>query len=220
VLVADSQALFRAGLARLLSEDDRLDVVATSDGGPEVSEMCAVLSVDVLVADLRLARVDGIELIRSVGEVSPSTQTLVLASVVDWGVIPALDAGASGFLLKSAEPEAIMSAVVAVHLGEQVLAREATAWVSGDGPGRKLTPRETEVLRMVGEGADNREIADVLQLDEKTVRNYVSRLYRKLSVRDRAQMAKYSAYPPGVHSRYVDGHNSRTRQAAVQLGEA
>jgi DNA-binding NarL/FixJ family response regulator len=109
-------------------------------------------------------------------------------------VVAAIGSGAAGFLLKDAEPEAIMSAVVAVHLGEQVLCREAINWVNGKASVRRLTRRETEVLAMIAEGVANREIAERLQLGEKTVRNYVSRVYRKLAVHNRAQIAAYAMH--------------------------
>jgi DNA-binding NarL/FixJ family response regulator len=192
VMVVDGQAVFRSGLARLLGEDGRLEVVAVSEGGPDVVEVCAAMSVDVVVTDLRLPKMDGIELIRTLATVSPGTRILVVASAADWGVVPAIGAGAAGFLLKDAEPEAIMSAVVAVHLGEQVLCREAINWVNGKSSLRRLTRRETEVLSMIAEGRGNKEIAERLHLGEKTVRNYVSRVYRKLAVHNRAQIAAYA----------------------------
>jgi len=194
VMVVDGQAVFRSGLARLLGEDDRLEVVGVSEGGPEVPELCAAMSVDVVVTDLRLPKMDGIELIRRLSAVSPSTRILVVASAADWGVVPAMGSGAAGYLLKDAEPEAIMSAVVAVHLGEQVLCREAITWVNGKASVRRLTRRETEVLAMIAEGVGNKEIAERLHLGEKTVRNYVSRVYRKLAVHSRAQIAAYASH--------------------------
>lgn len=193
VAIADGQVVFRRGLAQLLDEDDRIEVVAVSDGGPEMADLCASLAVDVLVTDLRLPRSHGVELIRLVRSNSTHTRVLVLAAAADWSVVPAITSGASGFLLKDTVPEAITSAVVAVHLGEQVLCREATDWLNPLNI-RRLTRREIDVLYMVTQGAQNREIAEWLQVGEKTVRNYVSRLYQKLSVRDRAQIATYGAY--------------------------
>ncbi|HTZ07848.1 MAG TPA: response regulator transcription factor, partial [Acidimicrobiales bacterium] len=111
----------------------------------------------------------------------------------DWTVIPALASGAAGFLLKDADPEAIQSAVVAVHLGEQVLCREAIEMVFGNVSTRHLTQREAEILQMVAQGIGNKEIARRLDLGEKTVRNYVSRIYRKLSVRNRTEAAAFVA---------------------------
>ena len=100
-----------------------------------------------------------------------------------------MTSGAAGFLLKDSEPEAIRSAVVAADLGGQVLCREAAQWLIQDSPDRRLTRRESDVLRLVAKGAANKEIADLLQLGDKTVRNYVSRLYRKLAIEDRSQLS-------------------------------
>ena len=194
VAVAEGQAVFRHGLAQLLGNDSRFDVVALSDGGPEIVEVCATRPVDVLVTDLHLPRTNGIEFIRLVRSESPGTRILIVAAAADWGVIPALESGVSGYLLKDTEPEAIMSAVVAVHLGEQVLCREATEWLTAQAPMRRLTRREIDVLYMLAQGAQNREISEWLQVSEKTVRNYVSRLYRKVSIRDRSQIANYATY--------------------------
>jgi DNA-binding NarL/FixJ family response regulator len=197
VMVVDGQTLFRSGLARLLSDDDRLVVVGASGGHRELPDLCASLAVDVVVTDLLLPEINGIELTRLVAGASPSTRVLILASSVDWRVIPAMAAGAAGYLLKDAEPEAISSAVVSVHLGEKVLCREAAHWLIDEAPAHRLTRRESEVLRMVAEGADNSQIAEALDLGQKTVRNYVSRLYHKLASQDRAQMAR-DAFHAGV----------------------
>jgi len=123
----------------------------------------------------------------------PDTRSLVLTSNPDWRVRPVMMAGAAGLLLKDSSPEAIRAAVVSVHLGDQVLCAEAARWVLGEEPSSHLTQRESDVLRMVALGASNAEIATQLQLGQKTVRNYVSRLYRKLDLNNRAQIATYLA---------------------------
>jgi DNA-binding NarL/FixJ family response regulator len=199
VMVVDDQALFRSGLVRLLEDDGRLQVVAVSPGGPDVPNACAALGIDVVVTELQLALMDGIELTRLVSTTSPTTRVLILTSAVDSRVVLALAAGAAGFLLKDAEPEAIRSAVLSVHLGDQVFCREAARWLVGTAGGagaasryRGLTQRETEVLRMVAHGLPNKGIATSLRVSEKTVRNYVSRLYRKLALRSRSQLATYA----------------------------
>ena len=194
VAVVDGQGVFRSGLAGILNDDSRLEVVAVSEGDKSLADLCAELSVDVVVTDLRLPNIDGIDLINLIAMASPATRTLVVASVADSEVIPAMAAGAAGFLLKVVEPEAIVSAVVAVHLGEQVLCREAIDVVLGRAPARQLTRREAEVLQMVAQGIGNKEIAARLQLGEKTVRNYVSRIYKKLSVHNRVRAA--ACLPP------------------------
>ena len=191
VIVVAAERLFRLGLARLLGEDDRLDVIAVSDGEPELIGICKATSVDVVLMDLQLSRTDAIDLVRVLASECPTTKTMVLTSVADWRVRPAMIAGATGILLKDTSPEAIRSAVISVHLGDQVLCSEAARWVLGEEPSTHLTQRESDVLRMVAQGANNAEIATQLQLGQKTVRNYVSRLYRKLDLSNRAQIATY-----------------------------
>lgn len=200
-MVVDDQALFRSGLVRLLEDDDRLSVVAVSAGGWDVPAACAALSIDVVVADLEFSTVDGIELTRSVREAAPGTRVLVLTGVADSRVILALASGATGFLLKDANPDAIRSAVVSVFLGDHVLCPEAARWLveaaNGDRTSsarRRLTRRETEVLRLIAAGAPNRDIAAHLGVGEKTVRNYVSQLYHKLALHNRTQIAMYARH--------------------------
>lgn len=204
VLLVDSQNLFRAGLARLLGDDERLLVMGSSPGHRELAETCAVMSIDVVVTDIELRETNGIELTRLITSTVPGTRVLLLAPKVDWRVIPAMAAGAAGFLLKDADPEAIRSAVVAVHLGEKVLCREAAEWLIDEPAVHRLTRRELDVLRMVAAGADNGEIADRLGLRHKTVRNYVSRLYRKLSSQSRTEIATYASELPPDPGRTAD----------------
>lgn len=190
VIVVANELLFRLGLARLLSEDGRLDVIAVSDGESEILELCRTTTADVVVMDMKLSRADSVDLVRSIAAVSPNTQTLVLTSTTDWRTRSIIKAGASGILLMDSSPESIRAAVVSVHLGDQVFCSEAAQWVFGDPLKTRLTPRESDVLRMVAQGATNTQIAAQLHLGEKTVRNYVSRLYRKLSLNSRAEIAR------------------------------
>jgi DNA-binding NarL/FixJ family response regulator len=194
VVVVDTQTLFRSGLARLLSEDDSLFVAGVSDGGPELPQLCATMSIDTVLTDIQVRGWDAIELIRSISTFSPATRVLIVAAEADWRVVPAMAAGAAGFVLKDAAPAAIRSAVVAVHHGERVLCKEAAQWLIQDSPDHRLTSRERDILRLVAQGADNRQIAQVLQLGDKTVRNYVSRVYRKLAVNNRAQISPIAVY--------------------------
>ena len=187
IIVADD-LLFRLGLAALLGEDDRVDVIGVSDGRPDLIELCVATSVDVVVMDIQLSRTDSIDLIRSITSSCPRTHTLVLMSTADWRVRPVMIAGATGVLLKDTSPEAIAAAVESVYLGGQVLCSDAARSVLDDTPHTRLTQRESDVLQMVAQGASNSEIARRLQLGEKTVRNYVSRLYQKLDLRNRAQI--------------------------------
>lgn len=193
VIVVATERLFRHGLAGLLSRDDRLDVIGVSDDEADLLALCKSRAVDVVLMDIQLSRSNAIDLVRSIASECPHTKTLVLTSSADWRVRPTMIAGAGGVLLKDTSPEAIMAAVVSIHLGDRVLCNETARWVLGEEPSTHLTQREWEVFRMISEGANNSEIAEQLQLGQKTVRNYVSRLYRKLDLTNRAQIATYLA---------------------------
>ena len=194
VVVVAAEQLFALGLARLLGEDECLDVIGVSDGEPDVVELCLANSVDVVLIDLEHSRANSIDIVRLLASECPATRTLVLTSNPDWRVRPAMLAGAAGVLLKDTSPEATRAAVVSVHLGDQILCSEAARWVLGEDPSAHLTQRESDVLRIMAQGANNAEIARQLELGQKTVRNYVSRLYRKLDLNNRAQLATYLAY--------------------------
>lgn len=191
VIVVATERLFRLGLAGLLGEDTRLNVIGVSDDEADLLELCKSTSVDVVLLDIQLSRSDAIELVRLIASECPHTKILVLTSNADWRVRPTMIAGAAGVLLKDASPEAIRAAVVSIYLGDQVLCHEAAQWVLGEEPSTHLTQRESDVLRMVAQGANNSEIATQLKLGQKTVRNYVSRLYHKLDLTNRAQIATY-----------------------------
>ncbi len=193
VIVVAAERLFRLGVARLLGEDDRLDVIGVSEGEFELLGVCAASSVDVVLIDLDLTKVDSIDLVRLIASECPATKSLIVTSQADWRVRPAMIAGAAGILLKDTSPESIRAAVISVHLGDQVLCNEAARWVLGEEYSAHLTQRESDVLRMVAQGANNAEIAAELHLGQKTVRNYVSRIYQKLELTNRSQIATYMA---------------------------
>jgi DNA-binding NarL/FixJ family response regulator len=200
VVLVVAERLFGLGLARLLGEDDRINVIEVSQGEPELLGLCIAGSVDVVLIDLELSRTDGIDLVRLLSAECPTAKTLILTSNPDWRVRPAMIAGAAGVLLKDSSPEAIQAAVVSVYLGDQVLCSEAAQWFLGEERITHLTQRETDVLRMVAQGANNAEIATQLQLGQKTVRNYVSRLYRKLDLNNRAQLAVFLDHTEPAHA--------------------
>ena len=192
-MVVAAEQLFAFGLARLLSEDETFDVIAVSDGDLDLLELCVARSIDVVLIDLELSRANCIDVVRLLTSECPSTRTLVLTSNPERRVRTAMIAGASGVLLKDTSPEAARAAVVSVHLGDQVLCSEAARWVLGEDPSAHLTQRESDVLCIMAQGANNAEIARQLQLGQKTVRNYVSRLYRKFDLNNRVQLAAYLA---------------------------
>jgi DNA-binding NarL/FixJ family response regulator len=194
VVVIAAERLFAFGLARLLGEDDCLEVIGVADGKSDVLELFVSKAADVVLIDLELSPADCIDVVRLLASERPATRTLVLTSKPDWRVRAAMLAGAAGVLLKDTSPEAVRAAVVSVHLGDQVLCGEAARWVLTEDPSAHLTQRESDVLRIMAQGATNAEIARQLELGEKTVRNYVSRLYRKLDLKNRAQLATYLAH--------------------------
>jgi DNA-binding NarL/FixJ family response regulator len=193
VIVVAAERLFRLGLARILGEDERFDVIGVSEGQPELVDLCAARSVDVVLIDLDLTKADSIGLVRLFDSECPATKSLILASQADWRVRPAMIAGSAGILMKDTSPESIRTAIILVHLGEQVLCNEAARWVLREEYSTQLTRRESEVLWMVAQGANNAEIAARLHLGQKTVRNYVSRIYGKLGLSNRAQIATHLA---------------------------
>jgi len=177
VLIVESESLVRAGLVRLLDDDDRLIVVGAVDGCGQAREVMEALSVDVVVADLDLRDGSATDLL----PLTTSAQVLFLTGSVYWRVVPAMAAGAAGVLLKDSDPHALRSAVVAAHLGEKVLCRGAAEWLLGENRDHQLTRREADVFRMIVAGADNLTISEHLGLQPKTVRNYVSNLNRKFA---------------------------------------
>jgi DNA-binding NarL/FixJ family response regulator len=202
VIVVAAERLFRLGLARLLDEDERLDVIGVSEGQSELLDRCSASSVDVVLIDLDLTKADSIGLVRSIASHCPTTRSLILASQADWRVRPAMVAGCAGILLKDTSPESIRAAVISVHLGDQVLCNEAARWVLGEEYSAHLTQRESDVLRIAAQGANNAEIAAQLNLGQKTVRNYVSRIYGKLELTNRAQIATYLARTEAARGPY------------------
>ena len=210
VVVADDQTLVRHGLHLILDSEADLHVVGEAADGREAMELADRLSPDVVLMDIRMPGVDGVEACRRLVTARSPARVLMLTTFGgDEYVYAALRAGASGFLLKTAPPEQLAAAIRTVVRGEalldpQVLRRLIEGYVvappPGSGPPRALaalTEREIEVLREVGRGAANTEIARSLHLSEATVKTYVGRILGKLGLRDRAQMV-VSAYESGL----------------------
>jgi DNA-binding NarL/FixJ family response regulator len=201
VLVADDQALFRAGLTRLIGEDPRVRVVAQAADGREAIDLAASTEPDVVLMDLRMPVVDGIEATRQILADRPSTRVLVLTTFeADSCVLQALSAGASGYVLKDTTPEAVISSILAVNSGERVMAsavaNRVLALLTGETSSQEfydgLTPREIDILKLMATGLANKEIAFHLGISEKTVRNHVSNMYEKLEIGDRSQAVLYA----------------------------
>jgi DNA-binding NarL/FixJ family response regulator len=199
VLLVDDQELVRAGLRRILHPDEGFEVVGECEDGDEVGEAVERLDPDVVVMDVRMKRVDGAEATRQLRAGDDAPPVLVLTTFDDDEVLSAaLRAGAAGFQLKDAPGEEIMRSARVVAEGgawldpavtERVLATYRTAVPADDAAGaqvEQLTPRELDVLRMMGRGASNAEIAEELFVSEATVKSHIGHIFTKLDLRDRA----------------------------------
>jgi NarL family two-component system response regulator LiaR len=209
VLVVDDHPIVRQGLRSYLSSRDGIDVVGDAGDGESAVALVGALRPDVVLVDLAMPGMGGLAAIRAVLDLGLGTRILVLTSFSSQDqVIPAIQAGAAGYLLKDADPEEVDRAVRAVHAGEGLLdpsvAAVVMAQVANAAPPRgdgsvggesdrqaltRLTPRETEVLRLLGEGLSNRALAERLFVSEKTVKTHVSSILAKLGVPDRTHAA-------------------------------
>ncbi|MFD2078361.1 DNA-binding response regulator, NarL/FixJ family, contains REC and HTH domains [Actinopolymorpha cephalotaxi] len=202
VLVVDDDDLMRAGLRAVLSTDDTIEVVGEASNGREAVEQVRRLHPDVVLMDVRMPELDGIAATRTIVEAGPETRILVLTTFSDDEyVYGSLAAGASGFLLKRTRPEHLIAGIHTVGAGESLLSPAVTRTVidrmtsqgrhpvdpAALGRLRALTPREREVLELVGRGLSNAEIAGTLFVEESTVKTHVKRLLAKLHLRDRVQ---------------------------------
>ena len=197
VLVVDDHAVVREGLRAFLELQEGIDVVGEAEDGREAVEAAARLRPDVILMDLVMPRLDGVTAMRLLREGVPGARVIALTSFLDDDLLlPALRAGAAGYLLKNARPQELVRAVRAAHAGQALLdpvvaARlvERLAADGGEEPLDRLTPREREVLVLVGRGFPNKLIARELDLSEKTVKTHVGHVLAKLGVGDRTQAA-------------------------------
>jgi DNA-binding NarL/FixJ family response regulator len=201
VLIADDQTLFRVGLARLLEEDPRVDIVGQAGDGAEAIKLAGALKPDVVLMDLKMPNVDGIEATRQILASYPGVRVLLLTTFeADNHVIQALKAGASGYILKDSRPDSIVSSLLAVMAGERVMAsavaNRVLEMLTGTTTPKEfydgLTGREIEILKLLAGGMANKQIAYKLKISEKTVRNHVSNMYEKLNIYDRSQAVLYA----------------------------
>lgn len=200
VLIVDDQELVRAGFRVVLSAEDDLDVVGEARDGREAIELAARLHPDVVLMDVRMPVLDGIEATREICAREDAPRVVVLTTFdVDEYVYAALRAGASGFLLKDVKAAELVSAIRTVAAGDALLAPSVTRRLIGDfvqrvqlpppPPGlADLTPREREVLDLVARGLSNAEIAAHFVVSEATVKTHVTRVLTKLGLRDRVQV--------------------------------
>ena len=214
VLVCDDQALIRTGFTTIIDAQPDLEVVGECGDGRAAVDLSLALKPDVVVMDVRMPVLDGIQatrLLAGAGVEHPVRVLVVTTFNLDEYVYEALRAGASGFLLKDAPPAQLLHGIRTVATGAALLAPEVTRQLvgryaarirpapAGAEDGVPLTPRELEVLRLIADGRSNSEIAATLVISHETVKTYVSRILTKLDLRDRVQAVVY-AYRRGLVS--------------------
>jgi DNA-binding NarL/FixJ family response regulator len=214
VVIADDQRVVRDGLVMLVGLIEGVEVAGTASNGREALEQVRAERPDVVLMDLRMPELDGVDATREIRSALPGTQVLVLTTYADdESLFPALQAGARGYLTKDAGAEEIAEAIRAVaagrtHLDPDVQQRIVAALVdpaARPAPAEQqlpddLTPREVEVLQLIADGLSNAEIAERLVVSGATVKTHVNRIFSKTGARDRAQAVRY-AYTRGLVSR-------------------
>ena len=217
VVVADDQAAVREGLVLLLGTLPGITVVGQAEDGAAAVETVAATDPQVVLMDLNMPRLDGVEATRRIRAEHPQTQVVVLTTYSDdESIIGALQAGALGYLTKDATRAEIGRAVLAAAAGQAVLdpavqqrlllaaARAPAPQPDQDHDPDELTPRESDVLRLIAEGKSNREIARALYVSEATVKTHVNRIFAKTGSRDRTQAVRYA---------YTHGYANPTRSS-------
>jgi two-component system, NarL family, response regulator LiaR len=201
VLVADDHAVLREGLRSFLDLQEGIEIVGDAADGAEAVELAERLRPDVVLMDLVMPNLDGVEAMRVLNERVPGTRVIILTSYIDDDrLLPAIRAGAAGYLLKNAEPQELARAIRTAAAGEALIdpsvAARLVERLSQDEPRddyESLTAREREVLELIGRGYSNKRIALDLGIAEKTVKTHVSNLLGKLGVADRTQAALYAS---------------------------
>ena len=208
VLVADDQSMVRAGFRLLLSGEDGIEVVAEAENGLEAVDKAARFQPSVVLMDIRMPELDGLEATRRILAADPGARILILTTFdLDEYIYEALQAGASGFVLKDDPPEQLIAAIRTVAAGDALLSPAVTRRViqqftriprAAQSSGlEQLTGRERDVLRLVAQGLSNAEIGEQLYIGETTVKTHVTHVLQKLQLRDRVQ-AVVLAYQTGL----------------------
>ena len=200
VLLVDDHQVVRRGLRTFLEVQDDIEVVGEAGDGAQGVALAEELRPDVVLMDVKMPGTDGIEALRLLKEAGNPARVLVVTSFTEHRtVVPALRAGAAGYVYKDVDPEALAGAIRSVHAGHVLLQPELASALLADDPlrapqgrGGTLTDREQEVLRHIADGRSNREIARALHLSEKTVKTHVSNILMKLDLADRTQAALWA----------------------------
>jgi NarL family two-component system response regulator LiaR len=201
LLITDDHSIVRKGIKALLATEKDMEVIGEAENGAEAVAQAAALKPDVILMDLVMPEMDGIEATRRITAEQPGTRILVLTSfAADDKVFPAVKAGALGYLLKDSTPDQLLESIRQVYRGEPSLepsiARKVLQELSRPGQGKQttepLTERELDVLRLIAQGMSNREIAAKIFVAEWTVRSHVSNILGKLHLASRTQAALYA----------------------------
>ena len=202
IMVVDDHAIVRKGIVAMLETEPDMQVVGECSNGEEAIQKSMALRPDVILMDLVMPRVDGVEAIKAIKHQTPDVNILVLTSFGTADkVFPSLNAGAIGYLLKDSDPNELVQAIHKVYQGEgwlhpaitrQVLTQITQPTIKTKAPEEDLTEREMEVLRFIARGFSNQEIAQKLVVSEATVHTHVSRILTKLNLNSRTQAALYA----------------------------
>jgi DNA-binding NarL/FixJ family response regulator len=202
LLIVDDHPIMRDGLRGVFAGDEDFEVVGEAGDGAEAVQQAQALHPDVILMDLRMPRVGGVEATTRLRDQDNPARILILTTYdTDRDVLPAIKAGATGYLLKDAPRDELIRAVRAAHRGQSVLAPTVASTLVGlagnRSPDSKLSPREVEVLKLVAEGATNQVAARKLLVSETTIKTHLLHIYTKLGVRDRAS-AVATGYQRGL----------------------
>lgn len=201
VMIVDDHAVVREGIRTYLELEDQFVLVGEASNGREAADKVGALRPDVVLMDLLMPVMDGIEATRAIKQRAPEVKIIVLTSFTDdEHIVPAIEAGATGYLLKDVSAEELVRAIQGAHQGQAQLHPEVARKLmervrqprKREQPGEELTPREMEVLRLIASGMSNKEIARELVMTERTVKGHVSNILGKLGLQDRTQAALYA----------------------------
>ena len=190
ILIVDDHPVVRAGLASMLGTQAGLKVIGSASGGEEALKLLQRESADVILLDLRMPGMNGIEVLRALSETSHHPKVIVLTSFeTDEDIYRAVQAGAKGYLLKDTPQREMIEAITSVHGGKRYIPRHIAARLADRMMRSSLTSRELEILEMLAKGLTNKEIGSALEISDDTVRNHVISIIDKLEVSDRTEAA-------------------------------
>lgn len=200
IVLAEDHSLMREGTRHILEQYPDLKVVGEANDGVEALELVKRLQPDVAILDIRMPKLNGIEVVRLMKDCCPSTRSLMLTAYDDDDyILAAMEAGASGYLLKTAQARELVESIRTIHLGESVLhpaiaAKVARLWTSAErGSAEQLSPRELEVLELAAKGLRNKAIAEALNISVRTVEGHFNSIFIKLGVSSRIEAVLYAA---------------------------